>query len=182
MHAHFQTPGKVRRTGRDNSTPRDVNSDDNSRLSSLSPGSNPNSVYPARFRNQEVISPSYPSIAKRGKNAELFDAPIDGYLAVNVHSTSYFREELHGEVDNVNESERMKFASNFVLNETPKFMDLGLSPANTTDKLNSVFVPATRAEWLTDNSNWIASIHGYEEVTVVGVREVKAYRDYIKNS
>ena len=63
------TPGKVRRTDRNGATTRDISSDENSRLSSPSPLSNPNSVYPASFRNQEVISPSHPSIAKRGRNA-----------------------------------------------------------------------------------------------------------------
>ena len=61
-------------------------------------------------------------------------------------------------------------------------MDLGFSPANTVDKLNSVFTPATRAEGMTDNSNWIASRNGCEEFTVGRVCEGKAYSDYIKNS
>ena len=84
----FQTPGEVSRRDRDNSTPRDVNSDENSRLSSPITGPNPNSVSPVRFRNQEVITPSQLSIAKRGRNAKPFDAPIDGSLDVNGHSMS----------------------------------------------------------------------------------------------
>ena len=87
----FRTPGKVSRTGRDDSMPRDVSSDENSRLSSPISDSNPNSVFPARFGNQEVISPSHPSIAKRGSNANPFNAPIDGSLAVNGQYTSYFK-------------------------------------------------------------------------------------------
>ena len=76
----------------------------------------------------------------------------------------------------------MDFASNSVIVKTPNFMDLGLSPANTTDKLKSVFVPATRVEGFMDNSYWLASRHGCEEVTVGRVIEVKAFSDYIKNS
>ena len=48
----LRTPGKVSRTGRENSMPRDVKYNEKSRLISPSPGSKPNSVSPARFRNQ----------------------------------------------------------------------------------------------------------------------------------
>ena len=87
----FRTSGKVNRTERDGATPRDVNSaKTKSRLISQIPSFNSTSVSPARIRNQEVISPSHLSIAKRGRNAEPFDAPINGTLAINSHSTSYF--------------------------------------------------------------------------------------------
>ena len=61
-------------------------------------------------------------------------------------------------------------------------MNLGLSPAHTTDKLMSVIGPYTRVEGLTDISNWLASRHGMEEVKVGRVSEAKAYSNYIKNS
>ena len=38
----------------------------------------------------------------------------------------------------------MTFVSNSILGKTVKFVDLGLSPADTTDKLKSVIGPATR--------------------------------------
>ena len=41
------------------------------------------------------------------------------------------------EVADVNPCERVNFASNSVFGETPKFVDLGLSPAHTADKLKS---------------------------------------------
>ena len=102
----LRTPGKVSQTGRDSSTPRDVNSDENSRLSPPSSGSNSNSISPAHFRNQEVISPIHPSIGKGSRNAEPIDAPIDEFLAVNGHSTSFFSgviglEAVPSEVSNV---------------------------------------------------------------------------------
>ena len=150
------------------------------------PGSNPNSVYPARFGNQEVISPSHPSIAKRGSNSEPLDAPIDETLAINIHYTSYFigvigLEAVYGEVAGVNARESMNFASNSVLGKNPRFVDLGLLPANTADKLNSVFYPSTRTGGLTDISNWLASGHGIVEVTEGRVSKVQSYIDYIKN-
>ena len=180
----LQTPGKVSRTGRDDSMPRDVSSDENSRLSSPISGSNPNSVFPARFGNQEVISPSHPSIAKKGRNAETIDAHIDGYLDVNGHSMSYLSvvislETVLKEFTDVNAHERMNFASNSALGESLKSVDLGISPANTADKLNSVFAPATRAIGSTDNSDWLASRYCCKEVTVVKERKAKSYSDYI---
>ena len=60
-------------------------------------------------------------------------------------------------------------------------MDLGFSPAHTADKLKSVFVPATRAGGLTDNSDGLTSSHGIAKVTGDRVSEEKAYGDYIKN-
>ena len=75
----------------------------------------------------------------------------------------------------------MNFASNPVLGETPKFMDLPISAVNTANKLNSVSAPVTRAEGLTDHSNWLASSHGIAEVTEVIVSGVQSYSDYIKN-
>ena len=105
-----------------------------------------------------LIGPSHPSIAKRGRNADPFNASIDVSLAVNCPSTSYSSgiigfEAVLREVANVNACKRMNFASNSALSKTPKFVDLGLSPANTADKLNSVFAPANRSKGLMDSPN-----------------------------
>ena len=76
----------------------------------------------------------------------------------------------------------MNFTSNPVLGETPMFVDLWLSTVSTADKLNSVFAPVTRAEGLTDHSEWIVSMHRIAEFTAYRASEEKAYSDYIKNS
>ena len=76
----------------------------------------------------------------------------------------------------------MVFTSNSVLGKSPNFLDLGLPLANTADKLKSVFAPTTIFEGLTDNSDWLASRHGYKEVPVRRVSEAKAFSDYIKKS
>ena len=75
--------------------------------------------------------------------------------------------------------ERMNLASNSVLGETPKFVFLRLLPANTADKINFFFAPATRAEGFMGSSNCIASSHGIAEVIADRVSKAKAYRDYI---
>ena len=129
-----------------------------------------------RIGNQDIFSPSHPSIAKRGRNAEPFDASINGFLAINEHSTSYSSgvisfETVSAEVADVNPLERMNFASNSVLGETPNFVNLRLSPSHTSDKLKSIFTSATRAGGLTDNPNYIASRNFIAEVTADRARE-----------
>ena len=91
-------------------------------------------------------------------------------------------ETVSDEVADVNPRKKMNFASNYVFGKTPKFVDLGLSPAHTTDKLKSVFNSATRAGGLKDNSDRIASRNSILEVTEGRVSKVQAYRDHIKNS
>ena len=76
----------------------------------------------------------------------------------------------------------MNFASNFVLSKNTTFVDLGLSPAHTSDKLNSAFAPSTRDGGLKDNYDWLAYRYGIAEVTEGRVSEVQTYSDYIKNS
>ena len=116
-----------------------------------------------------------------------FDASINRFSAVNGHSTPYFSsvsgaETVSSEVADVNPCERVNFASNAVFGKNPKFVDLGLSPAHTADKLKSVIVPATRVRGLTDNSDGLTSSHGISKVGADRVSEAKAYSDYIKNS
>ena len=74
---------------------------------------------------------------------------------------------------------RMNFTSNSILGKTPKFVDMGLSPAHKTDKLKSLIGTATRYGGLTDHSDWLASMHSIVEVTEVRVRKVHAYSNYI---
>ena len=91
-------------------------------------------------------------------------------------------ETVSAEVTDVNPRERMNFASNSVFRKTPKFVDLGLSPTHIADKLKSIFVPATRAVGLTDNSDGLTSSHGIVKVIADRASEGEKYSDYIKNS
>ena len=87
----LQTTGNVIGTERDRATPRDASSSEmRSRASSQSPTFVATSVSPTWIRNKDIFSPSNPSTARRGRNAETFDASINGFSAVNEHSTSYF--------------------------------------------------------------------------------------------
>ena len=75
----------------------------------------------------------------------------------------------------------MNFASNPVLGKTANFVDLRLSTVNKAYKLNSVFVPVTRAEGLMDHSDWLVSRRCISEVTEYRVSKAKAYINYIKS-
>ena len=157
----YRTPGKISGTERDDATPRDTySSETNSRLSLQSSSFLVTAVYPAQFRDQYIVNPSPPgSIVKRDRSAEPFDARINVSPSKNSDYTRFFNhvvglESVSGEVAKVNASKRMNFASNPVLGETKKFVDLWLSTVNIADKLNYVFCPITRAEGLTDHTYW----------------------------
>ena len=91
-------------------------------------------------------------------------------------------ETVSAEVADVNPLERMTFASNSVFGETPKFIDLGISPAHTADIMKSIFAPATRDGGLTDNSDNLMSTHRIAEVTADRVSGEKVYSDYIRDA
>ena len=176
---NYRTNGKLIRTERDSVTPRDASSSKmRSRLSFQSPKFVAISVSLEKFREQDIVNPRHPgSIVKRDRSAEPFSARINGHPDKNGDSPSLFShvvglEEVSREVSDVDASERMNFASNTVLGETQKFVDLRLSTVNTADKLNSIFAPVAKAEGFTDHSDWIASRHRIEEVTEVRVSEV----------
>ena len=178
----------VRRTGRYRSTSQDVNSSVvTAILNPLITSSNSTSISLARTGTQEIISPRRFIIAKRAKNSKPLDTPIIGFSAVHGQSTSILIKVIGlktvlGESADVYARRMMDFARNSVISKSPNFMDLGLLPAHTMDKLDSVIDPATRVEGLKDGSDWLASMHGCKEVTVGRVSEAKVYSDYIKKS
>ena len=188
LRAHFPDYWERNWDGKGPCHAKDASSSEmRSRASSQSSTFVATSVSPTRIGNQDIFSPSDPSTARRGRNAEPFDASIHGFSAVNEHSMSYFSgisgvETVSAEVADINPRERINYASNSVFGETPKFVDLGLSPAHTADKLKSIFFPATRVGGLTDNSDGLTSSHSIAKVTADRANEAKAYSDYIKNS
>ena len=182
------TTAKVIGTERDRATPRDASFSETRSIASCQRRMFvATSVSPILIGNQDIFSPSHPSIAKRGRNSEPFDASINSFSAIDEHSTSYFSgvigvEIVSAKVTDVNPRKRINFASNPVFSETPKFVDLGMSPAYTTDKLKYVIRLAARAEDWLDHSDWIVSRHRIAEVTEDRVSKAEAYSDYIKKS
>ena len=182
-----RTPGKLGGTEREGATPRDASSSEtNSKLSFQGPSFVVISVSPVQFRDQDTVSPRHPGIAVKGdRSAEPFDARINRSTAKNSDSTSFFShvvglEEVSGEVSDIDASKSMNSASNPVHGKTPKFVYLQLSDVNTADKLNIVFAPVTKAEVLTDHSNWFTSRHSISGVTASRVSEEKRTAIIIK--
>ena len=108
---------------------------------------------------------------QKGKNSEPLDTLINRFSAVHGHPTPIFSKLIGPKIvsresADVFAPERMDFASNYVVTEITNFMDLGLSPSNTTDKPKSIIVPTTIVEGLTDSSNCLVCMHGCEEFTV----------------
>ena len=90
---HFRSLRKVRRTGRDGSTPQDVNSAvENTRLNPPRPSSKSNSISPTRNGNQYIVSPRRSIIATEARNADPLDAPINLILDKHGQSTSTFNK------------------------------------------------------------------------------------------
>ena len=91
LRARFCTTGNLIGMERDCNRPRDASfSEIMSRASCQIPTFVATSVFPTRVGNQDIFSSSHPSIARRSRNAKPFDASINGFLAENEHSTSYF--------------------------------------------------------------------------------------------
>ena len=68
----------------------------------------------------------------------------------------------------------MNFGSDIVLSKNLNFMNFGLSPVNTTDKLGSVINPTTRFGMPTNGSDWLQPGHDIEESTADGLSKLKA--------
>ena len=161
----FQTPREVSRTVRDGSNPRDVNTSiATDRLTPPSLIFKSTSNFPTQTGNQDIFSPRWSVIVHEARNAEPLHAPINRFLAIHGHPTLILSrligpKTVSIEIANVYAHKRMDLVSNSIFTESPNFMDLGLSPANKTDKLKSVIGPTNKVEGLTDISGWLTSIY-----------------------
>ena len=73
---------------------------------------------------------------------------------------------------------RMKFSSNAVQTEAPKFVYLGILAINTLNELGILGTPATRIQRTTDRYHWKAPDNDFCEVTVVGMSASKSDHEY----
>ena len=175
----FWTPREVSRTERDGSMQRDVNTAvATTRLTLQSPIFNSNSDSPTWTGTQDIVSPRRSIIPQEARNADPLDASINQFTAKHGHPKPIFSKVIGpkktpDEIADVYARKRMDFGSNSVVVKTLNFMDFRLSPACTTDKLKYVIGPTTRVERSTNGSDWLASRHDIEEVTVERVSEAK---------
>ena len=78
------------------------------------------------------------------RNAEPFDATINGFSTKNRDSSAIWSKVVGGKVTaaegrNIYASRRVNFGSNYIFTKGPKFVDLGLSSFDTIDESGSVF-------------------------------------------
>ena len=119
--------------------------------------------------NQDIVIPRQSIIVTEARNANPLDYPINLTLDVHGHYTSIFSKVIgpktvSGESADIKAHEMMNFPSNYVIDKSPNFLYLGMSPAKTEDKLKSVIGSTTRVEGFTDDSNCFAYRHGSKEV------------------
>ena len=126
---------------------------------------------PTRTGTQDIVRPRQSIIPQEARNTDPLNASINRFLAEHGHPTPIFSKVIGpkivpNESADVYARKRMDFGSNSVVAESLNFMDFRLLPANTTDKLKSIIGRTTRVEMTTNGSNWIASRHDIEEVTL----------------
>ena len=125
------------------------------------------SAPPIHIRCQEIGSPRGSIGPHEVINSHPFKTSINLFSPEHGHPTPIFskvigRKIVPDESADVYARKSMDFGSNSILSESPNFMNFGLSPANTPDKLNSVLSPTTRVESLTNGSYWILPRHDIE--------------------
>ena len=164
----FRNPREVSRTGRDRSTPQDVNTAvATSRLTLQIPNFISTSNSPTRTGTQDISIPRRSIITQKGRNSKPLDAPVNQFPAVYGHPRPIFSKVISPktftkESADIYALKMMDFGSNPVVSKSSNFMDYRLSLVNTTDKLKSVIGPTNRVEKLTNGADWLAYKHGIE--------------------
>ena len=142
------------------------------------------SAPPIRIWRQEIDSPRGSIGPQKFRNAYPFKTSINHFSPKHGHSTPTWskvigRKTVPDESSNVYLRKSIDFGSNYVVAKSPNLMDFRLSPSNTPDKINSIIAPTTRFGRFINGSDWLASSHDVEEVTVERVSKEKAYSGYI---
>ena len=118
-------------------------------------------------------------IQKEARNAKLLDASINQFPSKNRDPTPGWSKissikVVNNKTADVYARSRMNFGSDTVLSKNPNFMNFGLSPVNTADKLGSVIIPKTRVGRPTNVSDWLHHGHDISGYTADGVNKMKA--------
>ena len=142
---------------------------------------------PIRIRGQEVGSPRGSIGPQKARNAHLFKTSINVFSPKHGHPTPIFSKAIgcktfSKESADVNSCYGMDFGRNSDVIKSPNFMEFGLWPAKTPDKIESVIVPTTRVGRLANGPNRIRTRHDIEEVTADRVGGTKSHIDYILKS
>ena len=141
------------------------------------------SVPPIRIGIQKIEGPRRSIIPQGVRNAETLDASINRFMAKHRDPTPGWSTIIGSKVVTDKSFEvyarrRMNFSRDTFFSENPNFMDFGLSPVNTRDKLGSVIVSTTRVGMLTNGSDWLQHGKDNEEATSDRVSKTKAITHY----
>ena len=135
----------------------------------------------------EIVSPRGSIGPQKVRNTHPFKTSIIRFSPDHGHPTPIFskvigRKKFANESADIKSRCGMDFGHNCVVSESPNFMNFGLLPANTRDKLKSVIFPTTRVGRTRNVSHWLRPRHYIEEVTADRVSEKKSHSNYILKS
>ena len=156
----FWTLRGVSWTGRDGSTPRDVNTAvAAARLNPPIQIFNINSDYPMRIWTRDIFNLIGPAGLQWISNAEKVKTSINGIFDENSGPRPSFSKLVICKVTgdprvDVNSRGGMNFRSNTVVTPNPNFVNFRLVSVNTTGKVGYVSVPTTRVGRPTNISDW----------------------------
>ena len=130
------------------------------------------SAPPIIIGSQMIEGPRRSIIPQEARNSEILYSSINRFPDEHRDSTPGWSKIIGGKVvtnkiANVYTRIRMNFGSDTVLSKNSNFMDFGLSPFNTTDKLGSIIAP-----------DWIQHGHDIEVAAADRVSKMKAKNHY----
>ena len=122
-------------------------------LNGTGPSTSPISIW-----IQKIEGPRRPRIPQEDRNINPLDASIIKFPEKHRDPTPGWSKIIGSKVVTHESADvyvciRMNFGSDTVLSKNTNFMNFGLSPVNTTDKLGSVIVPTTRVRMPTNGSS-----------------------------
>ena len=135
------------------------------------------------IRSHNIESSRRSIIPQEARNAKPLDASINRFMAKHTEPTPSLsningRKAVTNKRSDVYTRRWMKFGSDTLFSKNPNFMNFGLSPVNTTNKLGSIIVPTTRVWRPTNGYWWIHPVHDIEEATSDRVIKMKADNHY----
>ena len=141
------------------------------------------SASPISIGSQKIEGPRRSIPPQESRNPEPLDASINQFPSENRDPMPGWSKIIGSklvtdEISDVYARSQMNFGSDTILSENPNFINFGMSPINTTDKLGSTIVPITRVWMPTIGSNWIHPENDIEESTADGEIKTKAKNHY----
>ena len=125
------------------------------------------SAPPISIGIQKIEGPRWSIIPQNARNVDPLDAYINRFPYKHRDPTPIWSKIISSkvitdEIADVYARSPVDFGSDTVLSKNPNFINFGLSPVNTTDKLGSVIIPTTRVGKPVNGYNWVQHGHDIE--------------------